>query len=130
MEKGIHGLLQAGLLLKQLPEQIFEKQEYAQSRFTPVFLKHRWIPLVFKLVVNDSRVKNIGKKHTTHIIEVPKEHYEILEDWEGSKYWGLTLDWDYKNKKVHLSMPGYVDKELQRFKKKYHQGLKTKHKSI
>ena len=26
------------------------------------------------------------------------------------------MDWDYKGRKVHLSMPGYVEKALLRFK--------------
>jgi hypothetical protein len=30
------------------------------------------------------------------------------------RYLGLILDWDYTNHKVHLSMPGYIDKALTR----------------
>ena len=45
-----------------------------------------------------------------------KEHYEISEDWEGKKYVGLTFDWDYDKRRVHVSMPGYVDHNLIRFK--------------
>jgi len=30
-------------------------------------------------------------------------------------YIGLTVDWDYKMGKVHLSMPGYVTKALRQF---------------
>ena len=42
-----------------------------------------------------------------------KEDYEISEDWEGEKYIGLTIDWDYENGEVHVSMPGYMTKALQ-----------------
>jgi len=45
-----------------------------------------------------------------------KEDYEISEDWEGEKYIGLTIDWDYENGEVHVSMPGYVTKALQQFR--------------
>ena len=50
-----------------------------------------------------------------HLISIFKEHYEISEDWSGSKYIGITLDWDYPNRRVHLSMPGYITKALQPF---------------
>ena len=39
-----------------------------------------------------------------------KEDCEILTDWEGGRYIGLALDWDYQEGEVHLSMPGYVEK--------------------
>ena len=36
-------------------------------------------------------------------------------DWEGWRYVGLTLDWDYNTKQMHISMPGYVAKALKQF---------------
>ena len=39
-----------------------------------------------------------------------RQDYKIEEDWEGTRYLGITLDWDYTKCKVHLSMPGYVEK--------------------
>jgi hypothetical protein len=47
-----------------------------------------------------------------HLIAVLKEHYELSIDWTGTKFIGLTLDWDYVGRAVHLSMPGYVEKML------------------
>lgn len=44
-----------------------------------------------------------------------KEYCTISVDWGGTKYGGLTLDWDYDVKEVHLSMPGYVEKALEQF---------------
>ena len=57
----------------------------------------------------------MGKEHALHLINIQKEHYEISEDWTGSKYIGINFDWDYDNRRVHLSMPGYIDKALKRF---------------
>ena len=34
---------------------------------------------------------------------------------EATKFCGIKLDWDYEAGHVTLSMPGYVDKALQRF---------------
>ena len=50
-----------------------------------------------------------------HLIDTLKTDYEIEEDWDGNQYLGMTLDWDYKTRQVHLSMPGYVEKALARF---------------
>jgi hypothetical protein len=70
---------------------------------------------LFTLVVNDFRVKYIGKEHAMHLISILKQDYKISEDWTGSKYIGITFDWDYHNCRVHLSMPGYISKALQQF---------------
>ena len=44
------------------------------------------------LVVDDFGIKYIGRQHTDHLIGVLKEFYE---DWGGSLYCGITLDWHY-----------------------------------
>ncbi len=43
------------------------------------------------------------------------QDYKINMDWDGTRYLGLTLDWDYKLRKVHLTMPGYIKKACIRF---------------
>jgi hypothetical protein len=65
--------------------------------------------------VDDFGVKYVGREHAEHLISVLKEHYSIDTDWEGTRYLGLTLDWDYVGGKVHLSMPGYIERALLRF---------------
>ena len=42
-----------------------------------------------------------------------KETYTVTEYWEGERYVGIHLRWDYANKKVHLAMPWYVQDGLQ-----------------
>jgi hypothetical protein len=37
-------------------------------------------------------------------------------DWDATKYIGLTIEWDYKNRKAHIHMPGYLKKAFTRFK--------------
>ena len=78
--------------------------------------KHKWRPICFSLVVDDFGVKYVGEAHANHLIQALKKDYNISEDWKGQKYCGLTLDWDYEKREVHLSMPGYVEKALARFK--------------
>ena len=42
----------------------------------------------------------------------------MTTDWEGKRYLGLTLDWDYELRQVHLSVPDYVPDALKHFKRK------------
>jgi hypothetical protein len=60
-------------------------------------------------------VKYINKTDVNHLTQSSKQDYKIEEDWEGTRYIGITLNWDYKKQEVHLSMPGYVERALARF---------------
>jgi hypothetical protein len=44
-----------------------------------------------------------------------ERHYKVSADWDGKRYCGITLDWDYKQGHVDLSMPGYVTAALHQF---------------
>jgi hypothetical protein len=92
-----------------------KKAGYYQSESSPGFWKHEWRPISFTLVVDDFGVKYVGKENADHLISVLQEDYEIDIDWDGTRYIGLTLDWDYIQRRVHLSMPGYIAKALSRF---------------
>ena len=92
------------------------KKGYTQSKVNPGFCTHAWRSIRFTLVVDDIGVKYVGKEHADHLVRVLKENYEISEDWGGKKYIGLTFDWDYLKRQFHVSMPGYVNMTLTRFK--------------
>jgi endonuclease I len=65
--------------------------------------------------VDDFGVKYVGREHAEHLMECIKKNYNISSDWNGSAYCGLTLDWDYKNRTVDLSMPGYINATLHKY---------------
>jgi hypothetical protein len=113
--KGMYGLPQAGLLANELLEKQLNKHGYIQSKIIPGLWKHKEKDITFTLVVDDFGVKYIRKADAKHLLKVLKENYQTTEDWSGRKYIGLTIDWDYESQKVHLSMPGYVEKSLERF---------------
>ena len=81
----------------------------------PGLWTHKTRAISFTLVVDDFGVKYVEKENAMHLISILKQHYEISEDWSGTKYIGITFEWDYSNRRVHLSMPGYITKALQRF---------------
>jgi hypothetical protein len=111
----MYGLPQSGLLSNELLEKRLNKHGYFQSKLVPGFWTHEWRPIQFTLVVDDFGVKYVGKEHAEHLKSVIAKYYKMSTDWSGTRYIGITLDWDYPNKKVHLSMPGYVAKALKQF---------------
>ena len=121
----MYGLRQSGLLANELLEKGLNKQGYHQSKLVPGLWKHTWRSVQFTLVVDDFGVKYVGKEHAMHLKQTLEENYTVTTEWDGRRYIGITLDWDYKRRQVHLSMPGYVAKALKQFnhtpQKKQHQ---------
>ena len=89
---------------------------YSQSKAVLGLWTHKTRPILFTLIVDDFGVKYVGKEHAMHLLSILKQHYEISEDWTGSKYFGITFEWDYRNCRVHPSMPGYISMALQGFR--------------
>ncbi len=76
----------------------------------PGLWKHDTRPIQFTLVVDDFGVKYTQKEDVEHLKSVIEQVYTVTADWTGNQYIGITLDWDYKRQRVHLSMPNYVKK--------------------
>ena len=71
----------------------------------------------FSLVVDDFGVKYVGKEHADHLIKTLEGHYDkISVDWEGKLYCGITLEWNYSERFLDISMPGYIDKLRARYR--------------
>jgi hypothetical protein len=66
--------------------------------------------------VDDFAIKYTKKEDAQHLINTIQKDFTITIDWDATKYIGLTVKWDYMNRKVYLHMPGYLTKTLQRFK--------------
>lgn len=113
----MYGLPQAGLLAQQQLIRILEPHGYTPCRFTPGLWRHKTLPITFALVVDDFGIKYQGKHNALHLINILQQHYEqITVDWEGKTYCGITLDWDYTQNHVDISMPGYITQVLQKYK--------------
>jgi hypothetical protein len=65
--------------------------------------------------VDDFGFKYVVREHAEHLMACIKKNYNICSDWKGSAYCGLTLEWDYKNHTVDLSMPGYINAALHKY---------------
>jgi hypothetical protein len=89
---------------------------YYECVNTPGLWYHVSRPILFTLVVNDFGVKYVRRQHADHLIASIKNTYKKLtEDWTGSLYCGITLDWDFVGRTVNISMLGYIKKKLQEY---------------
>jgi hypothetical protein len=111
----MYGLLQAGIIAQELLAKRLKEQGYSQSKTTPGLWTHEWHPITCSLIVNNFGVKYIEEEHTQHLIQMVQKYYTCSFEKEGERYCGLTIKWDYAGKKVHLSMPSYLEKALKRF---------------
>jgi hypothetical protein len=111
----MYGLPQSWLIANELLEKRLNKHGYWQSKLVPGLWQHDTHPIQFTLVVDDFGIKYVGKEHAMHLKKVLKLHYKLTCNWMGTRYIGITLDWDYKKRQVHLSMPNYVKKALKQF---------------
>ena len=111
----MYGLHQAGFLDQELFEDRIAAHGYHQNQLMPGLWKHDTRPNKFTLVVDGFGVKYVNKEDVNHLMNALKETYTVTEDWEGKRYVGIHLRWDYANKKVHLAMPGYVQDGSQQF---------------
>jgi hypothetical protein len=118
VQKGMYGLPQAGMLAHRLLEQQLNEHGYQQSQVTPGLWKHALRPISFTLCINNFGVKYIGQEHADHLLQVLNMHFKCLQNWDGKKYLGMDIGWDYKQRKVHVLMLEYVPKALMQFQHK------------
>ena len=116
MRRAVWGLPQAGILANKLLRKRLLPHGYYECSNTPGLWRHQTRPISFTLVVDDFGVKYVGKEHADHLIASIKKKYELTEDWTGDLYCGIKLKWDYDNRTVDLSMPGYIKKVLLKYK--------------
>jgi hypothetical protein len=67
-------------------------------------------------VVDDFGVKYTNKKDIDHLIDSLKTDNELTKDWDGDLYCGIKLKWDYNARTLDISMPGYIIKQLKKYK--------------
>jgi hypothetical protein len=116
--KGMYGLPQAGIIAQDLLAERLAKHGYHQSKIVPGLWTHVTRSTTFTLVVDDFAIKVLSEDDENHIINALKQDYIITVDRDATKYIGLTIEWDYQNGKVHIHMPGYLDKAMTRFNHK------------
>ena len=110
--KGMYGLPQAGKIANDLLTKRLKAAGYHKCQFTPGLWKHVWRPVTFTLVVDDFGIKFVGDNNANHLKNTLQKFYDITVDWSGRKYVGISLKWDYQNRTLETSVPGFVQKAL------------------
>ena len=111
----MYGLPHSGLLANKLLEKRLNKCGYQQIKLVPGLWKHDWQPIQSTLVVDNFGIKSVGEKHELHLKQALKENYKVTTEWDGTIYIGITVNWYYRRRQVHQSLPGYTDKSLKQF---------------
>jgi hypothetical protein len=112
----MYGLPQEGILANELLQRNLAKDGYRPTTHTHGLWTHDTRPIPFSLEVDDFGVKYVGREHAEHfLMTCIKKKYNISSYWNGTAYCGLTLDWDYKNRTVDLSMRWYIKAALHKY---------------
>ena len=63
-------------------------------------------------MVDDFGIEYVRKQEADNLASVLKKHHDISQDWEGKKFAGIDLDWNYATKHCdrtfRLSMKIYI----------------------
>jgi hypothetical protein len=102
------GILANKLLCKQLVP-----HGYYKCKHTLGLWKHATWPISFTLVANNFGMKYINKDNVYHCL---KKKYELTKDWDSNLYCAIKLNWNYDNCTLDILMPGYIIKQLQKYK--------------
>ena len=109
-----YGLPQSGRLANDLLHTRLKKAGYYEAATTPGLLRHKWRLVQFVLLVDNLGTEYVGKEHALHLLKTLKLNDEITIDWEGKKFAGGHLDWDYNarhdNWTCRISIEGYIAK--------------------
>jgi hypothetical protein len=116
MQHAVWGLPQAGILANKLLKKPLAPYGYFECKQTPGLWKHAIRPISFTLAVNNFGVKYMRQEDINHLIKRTKDKYELTEDWVGDLYCGICLKWDYNARTLAISIPGYIIKQLQKYK--------------
>ena len=110
--QGCYGLPQLGKLAKDLLRTRMEDAHYYETAKTPGLWRHTWRSIQFILIVDDFGLEYVRKQDADHLASVLKNHHDISQDWEGKKFAGIDLDWNYSTKNCdrtcRLSMKNYI----------------------
>ena len=84
--KGVYCLPEAGKITNNLLKKRLYKAGYYPSQFTPGMWRHVWIPITFKLVVDDFGIKFEGDMHANHLVKTLRKHYDVTTDRKGELF--------------------------------------------
>ena len=76
--RGFYGLSQSGRIANDLLCKRLNKEVYSEASTMPGLWRHKWRPIQFRIIVDDSGVEYVGRKHAEHLASVLKKYHEVL----------------------------------------------------
>ena len=116
IRKSMYGLPQAGRISYDALLPHLLQGGYQPTPFTPGLFRHKTKPVTFCLIVDDFGIKYENEQDVRDLITHLQKKYQTTVDWTGQHFCGMHLKWDYHKRTVELSLPGYINKALQRFR--------------
>ena len=114
-----YGLPQSGRLANDLLHTHLKKSAYYKAATTPGIWRHTWRPIKFSLIADDVGIEYFVKQHALHLLNILEQNYDITANWEGEKFSGIDLAWDYDDQHVkrtwRIYMNEYIDKLLMKY---------------
>ena len=113
----MYGIPEDGRLENDLLRARPKKYGYIEATHTPGYQKHIWKIISWTLILDEFGFKFKNKRHVDELLKIISQWYVMKMDWEGTSFKGITLKWNYEGERwVELSLPGYIDKILARFR--------------
>jgi len=116
IRQGFYGLPQSCILANNLLRSRLVTEGFYESFSTPGLWRHKWRPLQFSLIVDDFGVEYVGIEHFNFLLDILKKYHGVQFNMAGDKLAGIAITWDYPNRRCRISMPGYIDNLLIKFK--------------
>jgi hypothetical protein len=89
---------------------------YYESASTPGPWCHKWHPIQFFLIADDFGVEYVGIEHFNHLLDLLKKIHGVQFNMAGDKFAGINIQWDYAGQCCRISMEGYIETLLIKFK--------------
>jgi hypothetical protein len=117
MDKGMYGLPQAGKVASDAFIPCLNQAGYYKTGIIPgpAPFKHKTNSIIFALVVDDFLVQYFSLDDFHHLANTLRKHYTNTCDMEAQKWCGITLEWNYDEGHVTLSIPGYIEETITHF---------------
>lgn len=115
IKRGMYGFKQAAILAFDQLKANLAPLGYYPDKLSPGIWKHTIRRTRFCLCVDDFGVKYYNQDGADHLLNALRKYYKVSVDYEGKKYCGLQITWNYDKHFVDISMPGYIDRLLHKF---------------
>jgi hypothetical protein len=88
---------------------------YHQTQI-PCLFRHITRPIQFTLIVDDFGVKYTNREDAEHLLATLELYHKVRVDWDGHNFIGYQIDHDRDARTLTLSMPGYIERVIHRFR--------------